>query len=504
MKAGWELTGLSCDDQNSTTDKPNRKATFDVSPGETVTCTFTNTKDGRLIVEKQTLPDGDPTRFDFTTSAAGSPSFKLSDGQTEARDVKPGTYTAGEATASGFRLDDVACDDADSTGDKPSRTATYRIAPGETVTCTFLNRTISGNAVVVKAGNEWAYHGDTLTFTFTVNNAGQSPLTNVAVSDDRCAPVTLKAKRDINGNPDTTPDVLDLTDTWVYECTMSAPAHTIGEANPIVNTVTVGALDEFQRPVSDTDQHSTLLIHPAIAIDKSGPATAQAGQAVQYTLVVTNPGDVPFLAPNVNVSDALCQAPPVLGTTNADTTPGQLDPGDTWTYTCTVQTLVGQTAVDNVGIVTATDSYGGQEVTDDDPATTQLTQPPVVTPAPPAASLTPSGTPVARQVALAVPVATARLSGPKRCVSGSFETKVTGRNIAKVLFLLDGKKLKTVTSIRNRTVFKVRINPRGQSGKAHRVVAKVTFNAATQKPSRTLRFIYLGCAKQATAPQFTG
>lgn len=54
-----------------------------------------------------------------------------------------------------------------------------------------------------------------------------------------------------------------------------------------------------------------------------------------------------------------------------------LDPTDTWTYGCTVQTLVGQTVVDNVGVVTATDGYGGQDVTAGDLATTQLTQHPV-------------------------------------------------------------------------------------------------------------------------------
>ena len=503
VKAGWQLTGLSCSDQNSSTDKDTRTATFDISAGETVTCTFTNTKDGRLIVEKQTLPDGDPAQFDFATNAAGAPSFKLSDGQTDGRDVKPGTYTATEAAAAGYRLDQVSCDDADSTGDKPSRTATFHIAPGETVICTFLNRTISANAVVVKAGNEWAYHGDTLTFTFTVDNSGQGPLTNVVVSDDRCAPVTLREKRDINANADTTPNVLDLTDTWIYECSMPAPAHTAGETNPLVNTVAVSGLDEFQRPVSDTDQHSTLLIHPAIAVDKTGPATAQAGQPVRYTLVVTNPGDAPFLAPNVNVADALCQAPPMLTTKNGDATPGQLDPGDTWTYTCTVQTLVGQTVVNNVATVTGTDSYGGRDVSDDDPATTQLTQPPVAPPPPPPVPLAPSGVPEqVKPVALPAAVATAGLSGPRRCVSGPFQAKVTGRGIAKVRFLLDGKKVKTVMGSATRTVFAVRIDPRGQHSKAHRITAQVTFKAATRTRDRTLRFVYLGCAR--TAPKFTG
>ena len=507
-KTGWSLSGLTCDDADSSADKAARTATFRIAAGEVVRCTFTNTKDGRLIVEKQTLPDGDPASFGFTTTATGNGTFSLSDGATESRDVKPGSYTVSEATASGYRLDQVSCSDADSTGDKTDRLATFDIAPGETVTCTFLNRSISANAVVVKAGNEWSYHGDMLTFTFTVNNSGQSPLTNVTVSDNRCAQVTLKAKRDINGNPDTTPDVLHLTDTWIYECSMPAPDHAAGETNPIVNTVTVTALDEFQRPVSDTDQHSTLLIHPAIAIDKTGPAGAQAGQPVQYTLVVTNPGDVPFLAPNVSVSDALCDAPPLLSTKNGDSSPAQLDPGERWTYTCTVQTQVGQTVVNNVGAVTATDSYGAQEVTDDDPATTQLSPPRVAPPPPPPpVALASSGTPVPQQVrpvAAAVATATARLSGPKRCVSGPFEAKVSGRGIAKVLFLLDGRKIKTVAGSADRTLFEVRINPRGQSSKAHRIIAQVTFKPATRTRRRTLRFVYLRCARRIAAPQYTG
>jgi uncharacterized repeat protein (TIGR01451 family) len=177
--------------------------------------------------------------------------------------------------------------------------------------------------------------------------------------------------------------VLDLTDRWTYECSMTAQSHTNGEANPIVNTVTASGQDPLDCAVSDTDQHSTLLLHPAIAIDKTGPATAQAGDAVLYTLAVTNPGDVPFLAPNVNVIDALCDAPPMLTTKNGDATPGQLDPGDTWTYTCTVRTLSTQTVVNNIGVVTGTDSYGGRVVRDDDPAITTLAQPPVAPPPPP-------------------------------------------------------------------------------------------------------------------------
>jgi len=380
--------------------------------------------------------------------------------------------------------------------------------------CTFRNRTLVGAVAIVKTGTTWAYHGDTLSFTFAVTNAGESPLTSVAVSDDHCSPLTLREKRDSGGNPDPTPSVLDLTDTWVYECSMPAPAHTAREANPIVNTATVTAQDPLDHPVSDTDQHSTRLLHPAIAIDKTGPATAQAGQPVSYTLAVTNPGDVPFLAPNVTVTDALCEAPPVLTTTNGDTSPGQLDPGDTWTYTCTVRTLAGQTVVDNVGVVTATDSYGGQDVTDSDPASTVLTAPPVELPAPvtppapvaPPAPAEPPATPVTGQSTDVPgrPTGTARLSGNSRCVSKAFSARVTGRGIAQVQFLLDGKHLKTVKSAPGRAVFKVRITPSGSATKSHRVTARVSFKRSANTRARTMRFVYVGCPRQAIKPPFAG
>ena len=67
------------------------------------------------------------------------------------------------------------------------------------------------------------------------------------------------------------------------------------------------------------------------------------GAALSYTLTVTNPGDVSFAAQEVVVTDPKCEAPPAGPSTGSDATPGQLDPGDTWTYTCTAQTA-GQPA----------------------------------------------------------------------------------------------------------------------------------------------------------------
>src|SRR5205823_6081296 len=42
LKSGWDLSGISCDDDDSTVDTAARSATFVVSAGETVECTFSN------------------------------------------------------------------------------------------------------------------------------------------------------------------------------------------------------------------------------------------------------------------------------------------------------------------------------------------------------------------------------------------------------------------------------------------------------------------------------
>ena len=59
---GWDLTDLSCNDNNS--GGAGTTATYNVEPGEEVKCTFTNTKRGKIIVEKLTV--GGDDNFSFT------------------------------------------------------------------------------------------------------------------------------------------------------------------------------------------------------------------------------------------------------------------------------------------------------------------------------------------------------------------------------------------------------------------------------------------------------
>ncbi len=94
VPAGWSLTGLNCvedGDQDTTWLIPT--ATMEVQLAETVTCTFTNTADGTLIIRKETIPDGAEQAFDFTGDAAGT----IRDFSTLAEEIvvtgQPGTYT---------------------------------------------------------------------------------------------------------------------------------------------------------------------------------------------------------------------------------------------------------------------------------------------------------------------------------------------------------------------------------------------------------------------------
>ncbi|HET8949621.1 MAG TPA: hypothetical protein VFN44_03895, partial [Solirubrobacteraceae bacterium] len=129
---------------------------------------------------------------------------------------------------------------------------------------------------------------------------------------------------------------------------------------------------------------------PAIAIDKRGPAVAQAGDRLHYTLQVTNPGSIPFPASQVHVTDPACDDPPALSGKSdgagADDSPGTLDPGDAWTYECFRTTdEPGEDCVLSVvrNTATVTGGAGGETVEDSSSIITTLLCPDTPPPDPP-------------------------------------------------------------------------------------------------------------------------
>jgi Domain of unknown function DUF11 len=339
---------------------------------------------------------------------------------------------------------------------------------------------IKPGTLVVKEGSLLAYPGDTVTFTFAVTNNGNTPLSDVTVTDDRCAPVTGPAQK-LGGNQD---DLLDTGEKWIFTCSKQIRAdHQIGDENPIRNVATATGKDALGKIVESKDDHLVRVLHPAIDIEKVGPATATVGTPLAYTLTVTNPGDVPFAAQEVGVTDPKCEQPPAGPNKGADQTPGQLDPGDTWTYACTAQTT-GQPAGTfvNTATVTAKD-FNGRPVSDTDDFPTVLEAQAVLT-------------------ERTVP-GTSRLSGPSGCVRKPFHATVRGKRISRVTFFRDGKRITRITAKPGQRVFKLRVEPSQRPG-VHRITARIEFESASGTRTRTLRLSYQRCRKQVLQPRFTG
>jgi hypothetical protein len=122
---------------------------FTLDPGEHVTCTFTNTQQARIVIDKVTEPAGFGTAFHF--SLTGGPSaldqtFSLTDA-TQPYDtgpIVPGAgYSVAETVSTGWDLTSATCGDG-------SHPADIHLDPGETVTCTFTNTVQTGSIQVCK------------------------------------------------------------------------------------------------------------------------------------------------------------------------------------------------------------------------------------------------------------------------------------------------------------------------------------------------------------------
>jgi hypothetical protein len=155
------------------------------------------------------------------------------------------------------------------------------------------------------------------------------------------------------------------------------------------------------------------------------------------------------------------------------------------------------------------------------PTTTTTTTPPAGTPPcveTPGGSTTPgstapgstgaNGQPVCSQVApaSAVPAGTARVAGVSGCATRNFNVTVTGRQIRRVTYYLDAKKVKTLNRPNSGTRFVLAVRPGGLRRGTHRVLAVTTFTAASKTKKRTLRVVFQRCARAASAvsPRFTG
>jgi uncharacterized repeat protein (TIGR01451 family) len=185
--------------------------------------------------------------------------------------------------------------------------------------------------------------GDVINYTITVENTGNTSLTNVTVDDPLLG-------GDL-GTPDSGDDgdnILEVGETWVYNESYTVTQADIDNngidfnGNPdgdgdIDNTVTV-TTDET--PPEEDDEDVPILT-PGIDIEKftngidadtlAEAAQIAAGETVTWTYEVTNTGEVAFAEADVNVTDDQGVIP-VLDTTTDVDSDNVLSPGETWIY----------------------------------------------------------------------------------------------------------------------------------------------------------------------------
>lgn len=186
VPAGWDLTNLACVDPSGGTTTAGATASVGLAAGENVTCTFTDTKRGAIIVQKQVL--GTDATFNFTGSQAFSIATQGGAGVDNSTfaSVAPGTYTITESALAHYSLTGLACADptSDSTTNLGTLTATVNLAAGETVTCTFTNTQLATLTIIKQAVPQIAAP-NTPSFPFTAT--GLSP-TSFSLADDGTNP----------------------------------------------------------------------------------------------------------------------------------------------------------------------------------------------------------------------------------------------------------------------------------------------------------------------------
>ncbi len=124
---------------------PDSSVQVQLAAGDTVSCVFNMTQlppsdPGNIIVEKQTLPDGNATSFSFIADYGN---FALSDGQTDdSGDLIAGLYDIAENVPTGWDLTSIVCSSGDGstwTINLPNGAVAVQLTAGDTVTCIFTN-----------------------------------------------------------------------------------------------------------------------------------------------------------------------------------------------------------------------------------------------------------------------------------------------------------------------------------------------------------------------------
>ncbi|MBX7251401.1 MAG: DUF11 domain-containing protein [Candidatus Promineofilum sp.] len=195
--------------------------------------------------------------------------------------------------------------------------------------------------------------GQQVTYTFDVTNTGNISLTGVTVSDPMCDAAPTGPTGDTNND-----GKLGLLETWTFSCVHTVTQAEIDAAtgpNPQLHNVVTA--DSNETPPDTDPWDIPIQYNPGLNVVKSSTTAliTAIGQQVPYQFTVTNTGNVTLTG--VTVTDAKCNAAPVLqpgGDANND---GKMQVTEIWVFTCThTVTLTEMNAGGNLHNVVTADS----------------------------------------------------------------------------------------------------------------------------------------------------
>jgi uncharacterized repeat protein (TIGR01451 family) len=213
-----------------------------------------------------------------------------------------------------------------------------------------------------------AHEGDTITYTYTVTNPGNIPLSNVSVTDNRSADITYQ-----NGDTDSD-GRLDTNETWIFTANYTIPT---GGADHLVNPASAQGSYAGVGTIIDWTTASVDILRPDIALNKTAqPTEAYIGDTITYTYTITNPGNTPLY--DVLVTDDMIEDEDIdyqSGDTNGDDI---LDVDETWVLTATYTiTADDDSPLFNTATASGTDALS-LTVESEDSASVEILQPGVL------------------------------------------------------------------------------------------------------------------------------
>jgi uncharacterized repeat protein (TIGR01451 family) len=326
--------------------------------GDIITYQFIIENTGNVVLERITLDDDDPD-----VRISGTPIYDLAPGAVN-RTSFTGTYTLTQEDISSGSFTNwatvIATTPSGSTVDnRDDDVQNFTAVP---------DIELEKAGLYVDTDPVGVYNpGDRITYTFTVRNTGNVPLTNIIITDN-------DNRVTVSGSPISSlaPGAVNSTSvTGIYTLTQDDI-----NAGSFSNTATVTATTPSGGSVDDEDDDvQSFSASPDITIIKTGtyvdnaPSGYNAGDEITYTFTVQNTGNVILTDVTVtdNTANVVLTGSPV----------GSLAPGESNNTAYTARYVLTQDDINagsftNTATVTGTTPSGGS-VTDNDDDVQQFT-----------------------------------------------------------------------------------------------------------------------------------